>query len=194
MMCICVAIVTACGFRGCPCWKSSPGGLPVPCDTSHLLPIGNYYHRLTLAEHAKTVKSAPQIFSPTDHVPVHIACSDAPCVQSQRLLSLFCIIHQRHHESIDEQKVSGRQIGSPVRTSPGPPSTFQRSLRICLRGLPTYDPSTLFPAPTRGGAALAVCSCVPQLLRERLQCRPRHGEKRVSVSGMNSGDFRFGGC
>jgi hypothetical protein len=83
----------------------------VPCDTSHPLPIGNYYHRLTLAEQAKTVKNAPQIFSPIHHVPVHIACSDAPCVQCQRLFSLFCITDQRHHQSIDEQKGLRPAIG-----------------------------------------------------------------------------------
>lgn len=44
-----------------------------------------------LAEHAKDSPNVPHISSPIDRVPVHVACFDAPCVQSQRLLSVICI-------------------------------------------------------------------------------------------------------
>lgn len=66
----------------------------MPCDTSPPHPIGSYYHRSALTEQAKTVKNIPRISSPIDHVPVHIACFDAPCVQCLRLLSVICVIDQ----------------------------------------------------------------------------------------------------
>jgi hypothetical protein len=59
-----------------------------------------------------------------------------------------------HHESIDEQSLSGNWM----RTSPPRPCALQRRLRISLREHPTYDLSTLFPGPSREGLARAAYS------------------------------------